>query len=501
MTIATAKPAPRYSYGPEVIDWIETHCVIPEGAKIGQPVVLMGWQREFIEELYRTDSDGELRYRWSLLGIPKGNGKSPLAAWLGLYHLLGDPDEEDPWVVVAAAADKQADIVFGLAKKTCEMSPTLRDKTERYRWEIRPKGAPGKMERVAASSGRLDGKNPSMLLLDELHEWSGETWDILTNGTVKRARAQIIQITTAGFDQESICFREYAKGRRIESGEVEMDDYLFRWYGAPEGSDYTDAKVWEAANPSFGQLVTERTLRDQWSKKTESVFRRYFLNQWVEAEEEWLPHGAWERCKAEPFEFEKGTKVALGWDASTKNDSTGIVTAAPRHCSADKLHIRLKARVWERPYGPDGQPDDTWRLPIVECEGHVRAQCEQFNVIGVAYDPAFITWSADELEAAGLPMEEFPQSPARMAPATAAASELILDVCECGDPRLEHDGDPVLARHIRAAVPRSMRRGGQMLEKSATRRKIDAAVAMLMAIGVVLKYEDETPAPAGVFFV
>ena len=490
-TAVRQRRAARYSYGDEVCAWIERHCRIPEGAKIGQPVELMPWQRDFITDLYETNRAGALRYRWALLGIPKGNGKSPLAAWLGLYHLLGDPDEPDPWVVVAAAADKQADIVFGLAKKTCEMSPTLRDKTERYRWEIRPKGQPGKMERVAAASGRLDGKNPSMLLLDELHEWVGESWDILTNGTVKRARAQIIQITTAGFDQESICYREYAKGRRIESGELKMADYLFRWYGAPDGADYSDPKVWQAANPSFGQLVTEVTLRDQWQKKTESIFRRYFLNQWVEAEEEWLPHGAWDRCKVAPFEFEAGARVAVGWDASTKNDSTGIVSAEPRHCSAGNLHVRVKARVWERPFAADGQYDESWRLPIVECEGEIRSLCERFDVMGVAYDPAFITWSADELESQGLPMEEYPQTAPRMVPPITAIYELVMDPCACGSPRLEHDGDPALARHVRNAAPKNLRRGGQMLEKGVTKRKIDLVIAMVMALGVILKLEEE----------
>src|SRR5439155_5915318 len=105
-------------------------------------------QRDFIRELYRCNVEGDLQYRWALLGVPKKAGKSSLIAALALYHLLGDPNEGDPWVVVAAAADRQADIVFNAARRICETSPTLRDATERYRWEIRPKGAPGKLERV-----------------------------------------------------------------------------------------------------------------------------------------------------------------------------------------------------------------------------------------------------------------------------------------------------------------------------------------------------------------
>jgi phage terminase large subunit-like protein len=110
-----------------------------------------------------------------------------MIAALALYHLMADPDEADPWAVCAAASDRQADLVFNAAKLMCELSPALREATDRYRWEIRPKGRPGRLERVAASAGKLDGKNISFLVVDELHEWNLENWAILTNGTVAGA--------------------------------------------------------------------------------------------------------------------------------------------------------------------------------------------------------------------------------------------------------------------------------------------------------------------------
>jgi hypothetical protein len=38
----------RPSVGEEIIVWIEANCRVPEGALIGQPVVLMQWQRDAI---------------------------------------------------------------------------------------------------------------------------------------------------------------------------------------------------------------------------------------------------------------------------------------------------------------------------------------------------------------------------------------------------------------------------------------------------------------------
>ena len=151
MTLATRAKPKRLTYGNDAIDWIEEYCVLPTGEQIGEPFVLMEWQKEWIRELYRAGDTGALQYRWALLGVPKGNGKSPMAAALALYHMLGDPDVRDPWVVVAAASDKQADIVFDAAKRMCEMSPALNALTVRYRWEIQVKAGPGKLERQDTS--------------------------------------------------------------------------------------------------------------------------------------------------------------------------------------------------------------------------------------------------------------------------------------------------------------------------------------------------------------
>jgi phage terminase large subunit-like protein len=474
----TAALERRLTLGADVADWIEAHCVYPTGEKIGQPFRLLPWQRAWLADLYRCDEDGGLQYRWALLGIPKKNGKSTLIAALALYHLLGDPYESDPWAVCAAASDRQADIVFNAAKQMCELSPELRAATDRYRWEIRPKGAPGKLERVAASAGRLDGKNLSLVVVDELHEWNWDNWTILTNGTVGRRRAQVVQITTAGFDEETICYHEYEKGMAIQKGEIENPSYLFKWYGAPDGADHRDPNIWAEHNPSFGELVTYDQLQDKLINVPESEFRRYFLNQWVAAENLWLPGGAWDACENPGCDLIPGEPTYVGWDASTKEDSTAVVAVQ----RVDEKW-RCKAWIWERPRDRDGNPIDDWTVPGAEIANFLRDMWRhQYPVKGIAYDPAFITWLANDLAAEGLPMAEWPQSDTRMIPATQAAYQAIVN----GE--VEHDGDPNFARHIRNAVAVQTQRGGERITKgSKAKKKIDAAVALLMALATALK--------------
>lgn len=492
MTTAThsrPKTIRHWSFGEDVCDWIEANCVFPSGDQIGQPFRLLKWQREWIDELYRTDARGNLRYRWALLGVPKGNGKSPLAAALGLYNLLGDEDEPNPWVVCAAASDKQADIIFGAAKTMCELSPTLREMTNRYRWEIQRKDGRGKMERVAASGGKLDGKIVSMLLIDELHEWNRENWTVLTGGALKRKRGQIIQTTTAGFDLDTICGEEYLKGRRIEAGEVRNPTYFFRWFSASDGCDHRDPEMWKAANPSYGTLVHPSVLKDLVINQHESSFRRYRLNQWVASETLWLPPGAWENCRVADVALAPKTPTWVGWDASTAIDTTAVVAVQWQGTDAARRLVAVP-RPWQRPMLSDGRPDESWRLPIADVEAYIRELAEKYNVRYFAYDPAFITWSAEDLKAQGLPMLNWPQSDSRMVPATQALYEVIVE----GE--LAHAGDAVMTRHIANIVAYQVRQGGQRIGKGKQRASIDCAIALAMAVGAMR--DDEGPSRGGV---
>src|ERR1700677_3855518 len=75
------------SDGPAVIRWIERHCVYGVGDMFGEPVKLELFEKLFLIWLYEKRPDGRYRYRRALLEVPKGNGKSSLAAWVGLYKL------------------------------------------------------------------------------------------------------------------------------------------------------------------------------------------------------------------------------------------------------------------------------------------------------------------------------------------------------------------------------------------------------------------------------
>lgn len=490
LTETPSTPSTRKrSQGGRVIKFIETHCVHPDGEWVGQPIRLEPWQRRLLYDLFLVGEDDRRRHRWALVGIPKKNGKTTLAACLGLYFLLAD-GEPSPLVVCAAASDEQADLAFGAAKTMVKLSPTLSQLCQTWDKEITVKDAPGaRLRRVSAVAGTNDGLNIHAAILDELHEWSGPkgeaVWNVLTNGTGARRQPLVLQITTAGYDLETVCGRQYEYGKRVQSGEVTDPRYYFHWNEAPEGADHRDPKVWEAANPNFGVTVQAPFFEDQLTKKTESVFRRYFMNQWVAAAELWLPYGAWDACRSD-LGLDGSLPAFVGVDVALRNDSTAVVVAQrQQHEDAERTVVR--AKVWENPFAENDPRRETWTLNIFEVERYLAELYEGFRspaceIDGVvkagpefAYDPAYFHRSAAILAGDGLAMVEFPQTDSRMIPASQNLYQLVVEG------KLAHDGDPVLRRHVENAIADQKPRGWRLTKPKGSRRKIDAAIACAIA--------------------
>ena len=453
--------------GPRVIQWIETHCVFTAGRWRGQPFVLLPWQKRLILELFEVDETNRRRYRWALVGVPKKNGKTELAAALGLYFLLAD-GEPSPLVVCAASTKEQANLVFGAAKAMCELSPTLSKFTETYRDQIEsttPMG--GLLKRVAAVDGANDGLNISAVICDELHEWSGEkgesVWTVLTNGTGAREQPMVLQITTAGYDRTSLCYREYERCLEIQRGESDRRNYYFHWAHAPEGRDPTDPETWRLANPSYGVTVQEDFFRDQFDTKPLFVFERYFLNRWTESSEAWLPHDAWDLCFDPDATIPKGAPIWLGIDIGIKRDTTALVKLWQR----DDGKIVPEATVFTPP--KDGQ------LEFSMIEAAIRDIAGEYHLYGGVYDPWRFDRSAEQLRSEGLIMDEHPMNNERMHPASARLYDLIISG------KIAHNGDPVLASHVRAGAIKETERGWR-LTKNHEAQANDALIAMCIAM-------------------
>lgn len=438
-------------------------CRNSKGDSAGDLIILRPWQHEILHGLYEQTPEGMRKHRTALIGLPRKNGKSTLGAALALYGMLAD-DEEGAEVYSCAGDRTQARIVFEEAKRMVLAEPELAEVIKVYRWHM--EGPRNSIYRALSADAALQqGLNPSKVLFDEVHvQPNRDLWDAMTLGRGARRQPLVVGITTAGFDRQSLAWELYDHGRRVRSGEEDDPTFYFWWSEPSEAiADWRDPAVWAEANPAFGDFLYPAALEENARITPESAFRRFHLNQWTTTRSAWLPHGAWDACKAE-MTPEPGTEVVLGFDGAWTEDSTAIVG-----CTLGTNHL-FTVRVWEK---PPGEP--AWQTPTAEVDAEMVEACARWKVREIACDPHQWREQLARWTEMGLPVIEWPtNSVQRMVP---ACSEFYRAVME---KRLSHDGNPTLARHIANAVIKEDRFGRRIVKDRAS-QKIDAAVAAVIA--------------------
>lgn len=485
-----------------------------------QALVFEPWQQEFLNEAFEVDPATGLRvYQEVLLGLPRKNGKSTMAAGISLYLLVAD-EEAGPEVYNAAGARDQARVVFQQAREFVEASPTLPDFLVVKRSEIDCPENNGHLRVIASDAKLQHGSNPSGNVIDEL--WAHKKDDLyvaLTSGTAAREHPFTLTITTAGFDEESPLGLLY--NRALEQGEIERPSpfltiardrasgFLMYWYGVPEDEsafDVHDPEVVKQANPA--SWVTPAYLAKEMRKPSMRFieYRRWHANQWTAAEDAWIEASTWDAGKDESIQPTAALPAAAAIDMGEVYDATGRVLAQrqpcphtrhkPDECPGDIVVVR--PRRWSNPYPAGHQLRSAWRVSTEEVREDLRelyglypvpmAKRDERIVPGPAfgYDPWHFRESAEMLEDDGLNMVEFPQFASRMGP----ASELLLELARSG--RLVHDGDPKLRQAVLAAIAKRTPRGWVITKPQGSTKLVDLAVACAMAVWLAML---EAPKP------
>jgi phage terminase large subunit-like protein len=138
------------------------------------------------------------------------------------------------------------------------------------------------------------------------------------------------------------------------------------------------------------------------------------------------------------------------------------------------------------------EDDDNWRVDIGEVENTIIDFCANHpNVREIACDPFRWQRSMQVLEDRGLPVVEWPSTSARrMVTACAIFYDGVVEK------RFAHDGNPVLARHLENAVTKIDNLGPRIVkEKRNSPRKIDAAVAAILAVDRAVAGRMDTVVP------
>ena len=465
-----------------------------EGDWAGRPFKLRPWQRAMIYRAYELEPDGSRRYRRVVWGLPKGNGKTELAAAVGTAELAGPVicagfkdgrpiavERRSPNIPVAATSLDQADLLFGAARQMIAGGP-LRPFCELYDEEILLKGRPGRFFRTAAVSASNDGGRPSFLCGDELHEWTGrkERVHLVLSGNVaKRAESWELDISTAGWDRNTLLGRLYTHGKRVLEGVEEDRQLLFHWREPSFEVDLSNPDQVRRAvletNPAAGDFLPVENVLRRLREIPEHEFRRYHLNQWAQPPERWIPAELWAACARPGQRIPDGVRVVLALDGSFNRDSTALWAATVEAVP----HFELLG-AWER---PEQAPPD-WKIDREQIMTAIETALVRFQVAVLGYDDTFgRLWAVDMegLQAKGVTVAEWPtRSLARMGPAAGGFYGRLKDR------KLTHDGSPEAARHVANCVAKVTRWGIVPVKSSPdSAERIDVAVAAIVADDLV----------------
>lgn len=470
-----------------------------KGEWAGQPFALEPWQqRDVIEPLFGWKRpDGTRKYRTVYIEVPRKNGKSTLAAGIGLYLTFadGEPGAE----VYSAAADReQAAIVFDTAKGMIEAEPELASRSTSFRRSIVVQQTGSSYKVLSADAPTKHGLHAHGVIVDELHaQPNRDLYDVLVTSTGARRQPVVFMITTAGYDRHSICWELHDYALKVRDGIVTDESFLPVIFAAGAEDDWTAEATWRKANPGLGTTVKLEYLQQECGRAQEmpaaqNTFRRLHLNQWTEQADRWLDMTVWDRnATAVADSVLLGRECYAGLDASTTGDVSALGLIFP----LDDGRFALRSLFWipeeniRRRAERDRVPYDVWvREDLVRATpgnvvdyAFIRAAIQdlttKYQVKEIAYDPWNVTQLVTQLQDDGATMVEFRQGFASMSGPTKEFEKLLLGG------RLLHGGNPVLRWMASNVAVKQDPAGNLKPDKASSTERIDGIVAAIMALG------------------
>jgi phage terminase large subunit-like protein len=483
--------------GPLYTEFAEAVCRVTKdsvAAPAGELLHLRDWQKELLNHALARRADGRFKHRVALVGMARKNGKSALAASMGLSALtLGGNGSE----IYSCAADRdQARIVFGTAKRMVELDPELSSMFTLYRDVIEYKDKGSVYRALSAEAYTKEGLNPSpIVIFDEVHaQPNRELWDVMSLAGGARSDSLLLGITTAGVKtqangQDSLAYSLYQYGQKLVKGELVDPSFFFAWWEPknPE-ADHRDKQLWIESNPGFADIVDAEDFESAVLRTPEAEFRTKRTNCFVSTATAWLPTGSWEALIDTERTPEQGEDVILAFDGAFSNDSTALIAWL---LGGDKPHLMVVG-IWERP----DDAEQGWHVPVAEVEQTIidTFRNSNFQTKEIVFDPARWQRTFMVLDEQGMPVVSYPNSAERMVPATQKFYEAVVNQS------FTHDGDERMARHITNCVTKQSSRG-VMVAKASSKRKVDAAVAAIFGYDRATQPAEPKPPVARFFSV
>lgn len=518
---ASKRKAFPYEWDPDAVDVVGGFLelmphVKGKWAQRGERIHLEDWQC-FVYGVpfgWKRKTDGLRRFRKVYVEVPRKNAKSTGTAGLGLYMFAAD-DEHGAEVYSGATSEKQAWEVFGparlMAKKTDEFRAAFGVQVGAKNMAIL--GNASKFEPIIGKPG--DGASPSFSITDEYHEHqTSDQYDTMVTGMGARDQPMAWVITTAGSDTAGPCYNLRSEVVGMLGGTMPNDELFGIIYTIDDEDDWTSEEALLKANPNADVSVRLDYLKSQQREainnpRKQSTFKTKHLNVWVTAASPYFNSELWRRLGDEsldPAQF-AGEPCWVGLDLGSKLDLCNAVRVFRREIDGEPHYYAFC-----RSYLPEERAEDpalrhysqwsaTGDLTVTPgamadydaIEDDVRADAELHRIIQLGFDPWNATQVVTHLMDHGIECVEVPQTTNHLSQPMKEIQALI----QAG--RIHHDGDPVLAWAVGNVTAQEDRNENVFPRKEHPEKKIDPAVALIIAIGRAM--QEATPPSFDIHFV
>lgn len=520
-----------------VPEWIERHCVVPDGFRRGAPFRLYEFQLLYLEGFYRVRGDARwipdapllasaFVHRRGLLVGPQKLGKNPLiaaqvcaegsgpvlfAGWAGTddgyacgdhgcrcgWEYAYEPSEPmgmawpTPLIQITAFSEKSTDNTYDALRPMIDLGPLADVIPKTGEDFIRLPGG-GRIDTVTSSNQSRLGQRVTFVPQDEVGLWTRQNKMAKVADTQWRNLAGMggrASMTTNAWDpaEGSVAQQEYSsKAPDVYRQMLQPPPYLS--YGDRRDRRRIHRIVYPTdtlrENGGHVELDSIEAEAADLAARDQAQAARFYGNVLVPGAGAAVDPAQWDRLAA-PRDVPRGMRIGLGFDGSISEDATVL-----RACTADGYGFTLGT--WVRPTESAdmarwlaAHPDETaWHVLRYEVNAMVAFAFATFDVGRMLCDPPH--WR-DEIEVwrglYGARVLDFPTNqPVRMVPA--------VDRWRTGiaEGRRTHDGDPVVSEHVKAAHLKPVHladaedgRTGYLIVKGGDGRKIDGAIADLLA--------------------
>jgi phage terminase large subunit-like protein len=425
-----------------------------------QPFELNPSQRAFLAKAFELDDHGRLKHPELLYSAPKKSGKTALAAMVVLTVTLVLGGKHAEAICCANDIEQAQSRVFASVRRIVEASPLLRSAASITASKISFPELGASIEAIASDYTGAAGSNAVIVSFDELWGYTSERsrrlWDELIPPPTRKIACRLTT-TYAGFEGESALLEGLQKrglalplvGRDLHAG----DGLLMFWSHEP-------VAPWQ----------TEEWIEQMRSALRPNAFLRLIENRFVTSESNFVDLSWWDDCidpdmRPFPPRMAERVPVFMGIDASVKHDSTAVVAV-----TWDKQLSKARLAAHQIFYPRPDSPLD-FEATIERAVENARAN---FQVCGVYYDPYQMAAVAQRLRQRGVPMREYPQTPANLTMMGQNLYELIRSRGIVAYP--DDEIRLAVSRTISKETPR-----GYMLTKEKASHKIDVVIALAMA--------------------